>query len=190
MPLPLLAGLGIAQGAMGLAQTIIGGSQSRKARRELESLPNPTTTSSASISDYYNRASVNPYESAMYKMQQQNINRGVAGGLSALQDRRSALAGVSSLVRGQNDALLRAGSQAEQQQWGRLADATRLKYSDDQRVFNINQMLPWQQKVSMLSSKAAGGNQIMNSGLQNLFGGMNSAAMGFGAIDPNQKTTY
>jgi hypothetical protein len=181
MPLPALAAIGAVQGLFGLGQTLLGAGKAKRAQRNLENLISnaPKTTSSASISDYYNKASQNPYETSMYKMQQQNINRGTSAGLSMLQDRRSGLAGISGIIRGQNDALLRAGANAEQQQWSRLADATRLKSADDQRVFQINQMLPFQQKLSLFSSQAAGANQGVNAGVQNIFGGAQTAAMGF-----------
>lgn len=181
MPLPILAGLGAAQSLFGLGQALISGGKAKRAQRNLEGLIEnaPKTTSSASISDYYNKASQNPYETSMFRMQQQNINRGTSAGLGMLQDRRSGLAGVSSLIRTQNDSLLRAGANAEQQQWGRLADATRLKNADDQRVFQINKMLPFQQKMSLYASQAAGANQGVNAGIQNIFGGIQTGAMGF-----------
>lgn len=174
-----LALVGAAQGLIGLGQSLFGGGQARRARRALERLQTPTTTSSASISDYYNRASASPYDSLMYQTQKQNIGRGTTTGLSMLQDRRSGLAGIGGLIRAQNDSLLKAGATAEQQQWGRLGDATRLKSADEERVFNINKMLPYQKQYSLLASKAAGGNQIMNAGLGNIFGGLQTAAMGF-----------
>ena len=179
MPLPVLAGLGIAQGLLGIGQSLIGGGQARRARRELEGMELPKTQSSQAISDYYSRANANPYESTMYRMQKQNIQGNTTQAIAGLQDRRSGLAGISSVVRSQNDALLRAGANAEQQQWARLADATRLKASDDQRVFNINQLMPFQHRVSLLSSKAAGANQTANAGISNIFGGLQTAAMGF-----------
>ncbi len=176
-PIPILGGI---QAAAGLAQTIgglIGGS---RARRQLDNLRDPTTTASSSIADYYNRASASPYSSPQYRQQQQNIQRATNTGINALQDRRSALGGLSGIIRSQDDSLLKAGANAEQQQWSRLGDATRLKAADDQRVYNQNVLQPFQRKYSMLASKAAGGNQIMNAGLQNVFGGVGTAMLGFG----------
>lgn len=168
------------QAGIGIAQAIGGAIQAHRARRDLEALRDPTTQSSASISDYYNRAMQNPFDSLQYKAQQQNIANSVSGGISALQGRHAALAGIGGLIQGQNSALLRAGANAQQQQNSMLGNAVRMKSADDQRVFNINQMMPFQRKVGMLSSKAAGGNQIMNSGLQNTFNGIGTMGMGFG----------
>lgn len=167
-------------------QSVFGGRKAKKAQQALENLQVPTTTSSAAISDYYNRASQNPYESAMYRTQRQNASRATSAGLSMLQDRRSALGGISSLIRAQNDANLRAGAQAEQQQMGMLGNAVRLKASDDERVFQQNKMLPFQKQYSLLSSKAMAGNQQLNSGLQNIFGGLGTASMGLFNNDNQQ----
>lgn len=181
MALPLLLG-GLQAGA-GLVQSLIGGSQARKARRALEALEVPKTTSSASISDYYNRAQADPYDTAMFRSQKQNIDRGVSTGISQLQSRGGALAGIQSILRGANDATLRAASVAEQQQRQMLGDAVRLKTADDQRVFNINELMPFERKSSILASKAAGGNQVMNAGLSNIFGGFGTMSMGVGGGD-------
>lgn len=186
-PLSILGGV---QALGGIAQSFIGAGQARRAISGLKKLQSPTTVSSASISDYYNRASQNPYESAMYRMQQQNIARGATQGISALQDRRSGLAGIGGIVRGQNDALLRAGANAEQQQLRMLGDATRLKASDDNRVFQINKMLPYETRRSLLASQAAAGNQILNSGLTNIFGGLQSGMMGLQGNNKNTNPLY
>ena len=85
----------IAQGVGGIAQSIIGGIQAHKARKALENLKSPTYTPNQSILDYYNKAlaryNINPYQSQLYKMQNQNIQRGIAQGLNALSQGRGAL---------------------------------------------------------------------------------------------------
>lgn len=179
MPLPLL--IPAIQAGAGLAQSIFGGIRARKAQKELERMQSPIYSPSQSILDYYNQAksrySTNPYESSMYKLQSQNIQRGTAQGLNALNDRRMALAGVNSLVQGQNDALLRAGVAAEQEQgrrFGQLGQAAQLKAGEDQKMFQYNQLMPFERKSSLLGAKAAGGAATMNAGLSNIFGGLSS----------------
>jgi hypothetical protein len=114
---PISMGLSGLQAVAGIAQTIGGAIQQKRALKSLNKLQTPTYSQNQGILDYYNKAlnryNVNPYDSAMYKMQQQNIQRGTTQGLSALGDRRSALAGVSNLIQGQNDSLLKAGVAAE-----------------------------------------------------------------------------
>lgn len=176
---PITAGLGAAQALFGLGQTIIGGKRVRRAQKGLENLQTPTTTANSAVANYYARANANPYDSAFYKMATANANRGTAQGLGALQDRRIGLAGIGGLIRAQNDAYLQAGARAEGMQQNMLSDATRLKLHDDDRVFNINKMMPYEKMVQLYSSQAAGGNQILNSGLQNIYGGIGTAASGF-----------
>jgi hypothetical protein len=168
--LPLAAGLAIGQGVMGLAQTILGGSAAHKAQKQMEGMVN-NYQPNQSIMDYYskalNRYNVNPYNSNLYQMQSNNIQRGTASGINALQDRRSALAGVSSLVQGQNDGLLKAAAAAEGQQGqalSQLGQATGMKAQEDSKKFDM--------KYNLLAMKAGGNNQTMNAGIQNMFGGM------------------
>jgi len=125
--------------------------------------------------DYYNKAlsryNANPYNSAMYRNATQQAGRGLATGINALQDRRSALAGVSNLVQGYDDAALRAAAGAEQQQGqalGQLGQATGMKAAEDKYKF--------ENKYNLLAMKAGAQNQIANAGLSNIFGGL-------GAID-------
>jgi hypothetical protein len=172
--LPLAAGLAIGQGVMGLAQTILGGSAAHKAQKQMEGMVN-NYQPNQSIMDYYskalNRYNVNPYNSNLYQMQSNNIQQGTASGINALQDRRSALAGVSSLVQGQNDGLLKAAAAAEGQQGqalNQLGQATGMKAQEDSKKFDM--------KYNLLAMKAGGNNQTMNAGIQNMFGGMGGLA--------------
>ena len=176
---PLAAAVPILQSVGGLAQTIFGGIRAKKAQRELENLQTPVYEKSKSIDNYYNQAlqryNVDPYSSSLYKMQSQNIQRGANQGLSALQDRRSGLAGISSLMQGQNDALLKAGVSAEDEKnrrFGQLGTATNMQAGEERQAFNVNKMMPYEKRYNLLAQKAAGGANTMNAGLQNVFGGL------------------
>ncbi len=160
----------LVQAGGGIIQSIFGGGRARRAERQLEKMVN-SYQPNRSILDYYNKAlerySVNPYQSNMYNMQQRNIQRGTATGISALQDRRSAIGGVASIVQAQNDASLKAAAQAEQQgaqALGQLGQATQMKAQEDFKPFEL--------KYNLQAMKAGGGNQIMNAGLSNIFGGI------------------
>lgn len=173
-----LTGIGSAiQGVAGLAQTIGGWVQQHRATKQLENLQSPTYAQNSSILDYYNKAlsryNTSPTDSALYKGQQKNIQRGLATGLSALGDRRSALGGITRLVQAGNDASLNAQVAAENQQnqrFGQLGGATQMKAGEDRTAFDINQQQPYERKYNLLSMKAGGGNQVLNSGLSNIFG--------------------
>jgi hypothetical protein len=168
---------GGAQMIGGLIQGISGSRQARRAENALENLKTPTTTSDAAINSYYTQANANPYDTNLYKQQSQQATRNLATGLNAAQDRRGGLASIAGLVRGSNDSLLRAGVAAEQQQRAMLANATRMKSMDNQRVWEINKMMPYQKKFTLLGQKAAGGNAKANAGWSNLFGGLQTMAM-------------
>lgn len=156
--------------ATGIAQSIFGGKKARKAQKQLEGMvegyqPSP------SIQDYYNKAlqrySVNPYTSSLYNYQQGQIKAGTAQGIQALQDRRSALAGIPQLIQAQNDALLKAGATAEGQQaqaLGQLGQAAGMKTAEDRYKF--------ENKYNLLAQKAGAAAQTSNMGLQNIFQGI------------------
>jgi hypothetical protein len=154
----------IAQTAVGTLQTIGGWIQQHKATKALEKLQSPT----------YN---LNPYNTDLYRMQETQANRGLASGLSALQGRGQALAGVNQLVQGRNDNLLKAGATAEEmsrQDLNRLGQASGMKAGEEQTAFEINKQQPFESKYNLLAAKAAGGNQVANAGISNIFGGAQS----------------
>lgn len=189
--LPLvMAGIGAVGG---LAQSIIGGIQAKKARKQLEKLQTPTYSASKSITDYYNEAKSryeeNPYQSNLYKMQAQNIQRGTAQGISGLQDRRSALAGISGLIQNQNDALLKAGVAAEQQKdqrFGQYGAASGAMAAEQRKEWEVNQLMPYQKRYDILMQKASGGAQMMNAGIQNMFGGIQTGVLAKSGLMGNQ----
>ena len=167
------------QAGAGTLQGILGAIQAAKGRKELskEIANMPKYQQSQGILDYYNQAlqryNVAPTESALYKRQMQNVGRQTAAGISSLQDRRAALAGVPSLVRGASDAALNAEAAAEQQRtqrFGQLGGAAQMKKGEEQQAFQYNQLAPSQMRMQLAGLKASGGSQIFNTGLSNIFG--------------------
>ena len=186
MPIPLLAAAapGILQGVTGLIQSISGGSKAKKAESALENLKTPTYQANKGIMDYYNQAmqryNVNPYQSQQYQYGQTSANRNLAAGIGALQDRRSAVGGISRLTAGANDAALRNGMAAENEQSNRfsqLGSATGMKAQDDMTRFQYNDVAPYEKQYNLLSMKAGAANQMQNAGMQNMFGGLSSLSM-------------
>jgi hypothetical protein len=179
MPIPAIP---IIQAGVGLAQSIFGGSKAKKAQKQLEGMQTPTYGGSESIMDYYNKAlarnNANPYQSQQYQYATGAAARNQAAGIGALQDRRSAVGGISRLTAIGNDAALKAGVQAEQQQnqrFGQLGQAAGMKTADELRQFQQNKLAPYEQKYNLLSAKAGAANNTVNSGMSNIFGGLNSA---------------
>lgn len=159
----------------GLAQSIIGGGKQKRATRALEKYIDSYKTPE-SILDYYNKAlqryNVNPYTSAMYRSQQDQIKGGTAQAINTLQDRRSVLGGLSSVIQGQNDSLLRAAAAAEGQQaqaLNEVGQASGMKAADDRYKF--------ENKANLLAMKAGGATDLFNSGLSNIYGGLQNMSM-------------
>lgn len=162
------------QGAVGIGQAVGGAIQAHRAQKKLEKMVEGYKPN-ASIMDYYNKAlqryNVNPYTSAQYRNQMQNAGRGLATGINALNDRRSVLGGISSLVQGYNDASLKATAAAEGQQaqaLSQLGGATQMKAAEDFK--------PFEMKYNLQALKAGGGNETMRAGLSNIFGGASTYA--------------
>jgi hypothetical protein len=177
------------QALTGLAQTLIGGAKARRAQKALENLQTPTTTLDPAINSFYQNAGVDPYSSGMYKMQSQNAGRSFANSVSALNSRGGNSSSIQGLLRGYNDSLLRAGVSAEQQRNQLMGQATRMRASDNQRVWEVNKLMPYQKQFSLLGQKASGANQIMNAGLHNIMGGIQTGAMDLYG-NKKQQTTY
>lgn len=180
--MPLAAALPFIQAGAGLIQSIFGGGQARRAQKALENLQTPVYEPSQSISDYYDKAlaryNTNPYNTTLYNQQTRNIGRNQAGAINALQDRRGGVSSIAKILQAGNDASLNAAAAAEQQQGANLSqlgNAANALTSDKRFEFNINKMLPYEKQLQLLGAKASGGNQIMNAGLSNIFGGLQSA---------------
>jgi len=178
--------IGAVTAGAGLLQSFFGGRKAKKAQKELENLQSPTYNPNESVLSYYNNAlqryNVNPYNSTLYKTQQQNIGRGVNQGIGALNDRRSGLAGISRLIQGQNDSLLKAGIAAENQKdqrFSQLGGATQMKAGEDRQAFNINKMQPFERKYNLLAMKAGANARTANDGLKNIFNGLGTMAGGY-----------
>ena len=105
----------------------------------------------------------------------QNLNRNVAGTINALQDRRSAIAGLPGLLRGASDASLNTEVAAENeknQRFAQLGGATGMKAAEDRMAYQQNELAPFERKYNLLAQKAGAANQLTNTGLSNIFGGL------------------
>ena len=183
-----LVAAGTAAAASG-AQAI--GSNKRRKSREKEldeyAKQSPLYQGSKPISEYYqqalNRFQENPYQSQQYKLGAMNAQRATAQGLGALQDRRSAIGGISRLAASQNDAMQNLGAQAEAQRssrFGQLAGATQMKNADLMQQFDINKMTPYNRQFGLKQMKSAAANQEYSQDVSNTFnalGNMASAGM-------------
>jgi hypothetical protein len=179
-------------GALAGGISAIGSNQKRKSReRELDQYAqqSPLYKGSKSIDDYYqqamNRYKENPYQSPQYQLGAMNAQRATAQGLGALQDRRSAIGGISRLALGQNAAMQNLGAQAEAQRnarFGQLGGATQMKTAEDYKKFDINEMTPYNRILGLKQMKSQAANEAYARDVQNTMGSLsNLASIGMSA---------
>lgn len=182
--MPVAAAPLIAAGISGLSalgqgiSSIFTAKKRKKAERELESEVNKMKVPE-SIMDYYNKAynkySPNAYQSAEYNQQMRNVLANQASGIGALQNRRSALAGIPSIVQGTNVAAGRAAAGAEATQRANLAQLGGAASSKAQQENLIRQA-----KLNIKAQKAsalAGTQNIQRQGAFNALGNAAKLAM-------------
>jgi len=185
-------------GALAGGISAISSNKRRKSlERELDDYAkqSPLYQGSKPISEYYqqalNRFQENPYQSQQYKMGAMNAQRATAQGINALQDRRSAIGGISRLAASQNDAMQNLGAQAEAQRnsrFGQLGGATQMKNADLMQQFDINKMTPYNRIFGLKQMKSAAAAQEYAQDKQNTFNALgNLASIGMNASSGSPK---
>ncbi len=179
------------QGAIGLGQSIFGAIKEGKATNALENLQTPTYGGDKSIKDYYNMAlqryNINPYQTQQYNYAISNANKSQAAGINALQDRRSAIGGISRLSAISNNAALQAGVTAENQksqELNQLGGATSMQAADNWKQFQQNKLAPYEKEMQIQGLKASGGASLLNAGI----GTINNAANNYGILSYGQNS--
>lgn len=164
----------LATAAYGIYQSEHAKSQKNKAEADLEKQAKEFQPNS-SIMDFYNKAlakyNANPYQSAGYQQQNNQIQRNLATGISAASNRRLGLGAIAGQVQQANDASARAVGNAEMQQGqdlARLGQAGAMKTAEQQKKFDM--------LYNLSAQKAGAYAQTQNSGMQNVFNGLSSAA--------------
>lgn len=162
--------LGLVSAGIGAYQAIAGGIKKHKAERDLERQAN-SYQPNAGILDYYNKAlakyNPNPYQSSAYQQQNNQIQRNLATGINAAQNRRSGLMAIAGATQQANDASARAVGSAEQQQranLGMLGQAAHAKMGEDNRKFDM--------LYNLKAMKAGQAATMENSGIRNIYSGI------------------
>lgn len=173
-------------GALAGGISAIGSNQRRKAaERDLDEYAkqSPLYQGSKPISEYYqeamNRYKESPYQSQQYQLGAMNARRATAQGLGALQDRRSAIGGISRLEAGQNAAMQNLGAQAEAQRnarFGQYGQATQMKNADLLQQFDINKMTPYNRQFGLKQLKSQAAAQEYAQDKQNTYNALSNMA--------------
>jgi len=185
----LAVGAAAVQVGTGIYQAVSSGKNKRAKELEQYAQQSPLYKGSKSIDDYYqqamNRYKENPYQSQQYQLGAMNAQRATAQGLGALQDRRSAIGGISRLALGQNAAMQNLGAQAEAQRnarFGQLGGATQMKTAEDYKKFDINEMTPYNRILGLKQMKSQAANEAYARDVQNTMGSLsNLASIGMSA---------
>lgn len=176
MPVVGLIGAGI-----GLYQSLSADAKKKKEEKALQAQADGFQPN-ASLLDLYNKAlakyNPNPYQTASYGQQSNQINRNLATGLNAASNRRLGLGAIGGLVQQANDASARAAGNAEasnRQDLSQLAQASGMKTQEQQKKFDL--------MYNLTAAKAGAYAQTENTGLQNLYGGLSNAAYMYSSQD-------
>jgi hypothetical protein len=180
MPVDPMTLASIIQGFGGLAQTIAGARQRNVAEKEVERMVKSTKPDEGILSLYnkfLQRAETSPTDTSLYKRQMKNVGRAQAAGVGYLQKggSKSILGGVPSVTKNAMDAALEAEGAAEnlkERRVGALLPVTQLAAAEIRR--------PRELQLEQLLRKAAGGTEIANTGLSNLFNAFTSSGLGIG----------
>jgi hypothetical protein len=166
----------LAQGVGGAIQTVSGILQRGRAERESTNIIKGMKPDEGILGLYnegFQRYYKSPRDTGLYKSQIKNINRALATGIGSLQKggSKSILGGTSSAVRSAADASLAPEVAAEQLKERRFASLLPLA---QMRAAEIRR--PQEMNLQRLLQKAAGGTQIANIGMGNIFNAMQSYA--------------
>lgn len=184
----VLAGLAAGtQALIGGIQSLTSGASKREKELDSYAKKSPLYQGSKGIESYYkealNRYQESPYQSAAYQQSVKAAQRASAGGLRALQDRRSAIGGVGRLAGIEGDTMGRAIGAAEanrNQRFGQLGQAAQMQQGEERYKFDVNQMTPYNRNLQLRQYKAQAANDRRNAGLQmvgNALGNFTTSAM-------------
>ena len=198
-----MLGGSIIQGAMGLGQTILGGVQRRKAKRGLENLKMPTYEIPDSIGqmvDIARRRSQSdmPGLGTMLSEQSSRTTAGVQASALAASSQSDLAAATRNLyaeeMRGARQLGMMSAeyrSNMEQQYMNTLGQQAQF----EDRAFQINQMMPYEQKVQRYMSDLGVSGANIGAGIGNMVGAGtsyagNMATLGAYGADLNQEIDF
>jgi hypothetical protein len=168
--------MSIIQGASGLAQTIAGGIQRKRAEKAAQEQIGKLGPDQG-IMGVYNQAlqryqGLRGGEGFLQKQYAQQAQRGLTSTLRTLREAGGpggVLAGAGAALRAGNEGALRAAATGEQLSagaLGQLGSAAQAAAAEKRR--------PEELRLQMMLQKAAGGSDIANTGLSNIFGALQS----------------
>jgi len=199
-PMTLSAIVSAGQSIFGAVKSNQAAANRNAAISKLEQLAanSPLQKESKTLNDYYqeslNRYRENPFTTPYYLENLKQSERSAAQALGALQTRGAAIGGTSRINRILQDARNRGVAGAMQNknvQFGQLGSATQMKRAEENMLFDINKMTPYNRRLQLqqmaaegYTSDKAAYDQMIQSGIGNAA----TALMYKGMYNPKVKT--
>jgi len=171
MPIVTASILGGVQSAAGIAQFLRGRSLAKQNIRAEYQIP-PEIAQNLSQAQMQALQGLPPEQVKQYV---ENVQRQVGFGLTALGDRKAGIAGLATLTQQGTDAykdLLTADARARQENLRQLMSAREQMAGYKEKEFQINKLLPYQEKAEAAAA-------MQGAGLQNIMGGLQGAQRAF-----------
>lgn len=156
------------QAVGGIAQMFAGARTLKKLKRPSYEIPQDFNTNVGLAQNIKTMGMPkSEYQSAF-----QNIQRNQTAGINALQDRRSALAGIGSIVQRSNDASLNLDATAAKIANQNMLAGTQMEMGARQQLASQKLARQEWEKFQPYQQKLAQGQGMLGAGMQNAFGAL------------------
>lgn len=176
--------LAIGQGLYGIYNAAKASNEANDYQAKMERMArqSPIQKESPELAEYYQQVSSrykqNPFSDPYYLERIKQANRASANMLGQAQTRGAALALIPKINQGLMDASNRGISdvmQNKDRQLAQLGSAAQMRKSEQNQLFDINQMTPYNRVLQLQQLKTQAANDRYNAGLS-------MAAQGFGNL--------
>jgi hypothetical protein len=172
--MPIGAALAVGQGLYGLYNAIKSGQEAKDYQAKMERMArsSPVRQANPELANYYgealNRYRENPFTTPYYTESIKQANRAAANAIGAMQTRGAAIGSIGRINQGLMDASNRGvmgAIQNKNAQFSQLGSATQMKKAEEDQMFDINQMTPYNRMLQLQQLKTQAANDRFNAGL-------------------------
>jgi hypothetical protein len=172
--MPIGAALAVGQGLYGLYNAIKSGQEAKDYQAKMERMArsSPVRQANPELANYYgealNRYRENPFTTPYYTESIKQANRAAANAIGAMQSRGAAIGSIGRINQGLMDASNRGvmgAIQNKNTQFSQLGSATQMKKAEEDQMFDINQMTPYNRMLQLQQLKTQAANDRYNAGL-------------------------
>jgi hypothetical protein len=172
--MPIGTALAVGQGLYGLYNAIKSGNEAKDYQAKMERMAanSPIRKANPELANYYgealNRYRENPFTSPYYTESIKQANRAAANAIGAMQSRGAAIGSAGRINQGLVDASNRGvmgAIQNKNAQFSQLGSATQMKKAEEDQMFDINQMTPYNRMLQLQQLKTQAANDRYSAGL-------------------------